>query len=42
VAVVPLVEPTGVDLRARLPAAVTPAEVERLLRERITTSMRRE
>jgi small-conductance mechanosensitive channel len=40
VAVVPLVEPTDVDLRARLPATVTPADVERLLRERITTRMR--
>ncbi len=39
-AVLPLVEPTDVDLRARLPAAVTPAEVERLLRERISAPMR--
>ncbi|MDX6692220.1 MAG: small conductance mechanosensitive channel [Solirubrobacteraceae bacterium] len=40
VAVVPLREPTAVDMRARLRAGVTPAEVERLLRERIRTPIR--
>ena len=39
-AVVPLREPTGVDLRARLRPGVTPTDVEELLRERITTPMR--
>jgi hypothetical protein len=39
-AVLPLVEPTDVDLRARVPATVTPAEAERLLGERIATPMR--
>jgi small conductance mechanosensitive channel len=40
VAVIPLREPDGVDLRARLPADVSPADVERLLREHIQTPLR--
>jgi small conductance mechanosensitive channel len=40
VAVVPLREPTGVDLRARLRAGMTPLDVERRLRENIETPMR--
>jgi hypothetical protein len=40
VAVVPLREPTAVDIRARLRAGVTPIEVERVLRERISTPIR--
>ena len=40
VAVVPLTEPTGVELRARLRPNVTPEDVERALRERIDTPMR--
>jgi small-conductance mechanosensitive channel len=40
VAVVPLTEPTDVDLRARLHAGITPGDVERLLRETIDTPMR--
>jgi small-conductance mechanosensitive channel len=40
VAVVPLREPTAVDVRARLRAGITPAQVERVLRERIKTAMR--
>ena len=39
-AVVPLREPTGVDLRARLRPGVTPADVEQLLREAVSTPMR--
>ena len=41
VAVVPLREPTAVDIRARLRGGVTPIEVERVLRERISTPIRR-
>jgi small-conductance mechanosensitive channel len=40
VAVVPLTEPTDVELRARLRPDVTPETVEKLLRDRITTPMR--
>ena len=40
VAIVPLREPDGVDLRARLSAGVTPLEVQRLLEEAITTPVR--
>jgi hypothetical protein len=40
VVVVPLREPTAVDIRARLRAGVTPIEVERVLRERISTPIR--
>jgi small conductance mechanosensitive channel len=40
VAVVPLREPTGVDLRARLRPGVTPVDIEQLLRESIQTPMR--
>ncbi|MEA2284893.1 MAG: small conductance mechanosensitive channel [Solirubrobacteraceae bacterium] len=40
VAVVPLREPPGIDLRARLRAGVTPAEVERALRDAIETPLR--
>jgi small conductance mechanosensitive channel len=40
VAVVPLREPDGVDLRARLPADVAPSEVQALLQENVQTPMR--
>jgi small conductance mechanosensitive channel len=40
VAVVPLREPPGVDLQARLRPGVTPAEVEQLLKERVSTPIR--
>ena len=40
VAIVPLREPDGVDLRARLAAGVTPLEVQQLLDEGIDTPMR--
>jgi len=40
VAVVPMREPAGVDLRARLRPGVTPLEVEALLRERVSTPVR--
>jgi small-conductance mechanosensitive channel len=40
VAVVPLREPEGVDLRARLPADVAPSEVQALLQESVETPMR--
>jgi small conductance mechanosensitive channel len=40
VAVVPLREPAGIDLRARLRPGVTPADVEALLREAIHTPIR--
>jgi small-conductance mechanosensitive channel len=40
VAVVPLTEPTAVELRARLRPNVTPEDVERVLREAIATPMR--
>jgi small conductance mechanosensitive channel len=40
VAVVPLTEPTDVELRARLRPNVTPENVEQVLRERIATPMR--
>jgi small-conductance mechanosensitive channel len=39
-AVVPLREPDGVELRARLRTGITPVDVEQLLRERITTPTR--
>ena len=39
-AVVPLTEPTGVELRARLRPDVTPEHVERVLRESIATPLR--
>src|SRR3954451_9127289 len=38
--VVPLREPEGVDLRARLPADVAPSEVQALLQENVQTPMR--
>jgi small conductance mechanosensitive channel len=40
VAIVPLREPDGVDLRARLSAGVTPLEIQQLLEETITTPVR--
>jgi len=40
VAVIPLHEPAGVDLRARLRPGVTPVDIETLLRETIDTPMR--
>jgi small conductance mechanosensitive channel len=40
VAIVPLREPDGVDLRARLSAGVTPLEVQQLLEAAITTPVR--
>jgi small conductance mechanosensitive channel len=40
VAVVPLREPEGVDLRARLPANVAPSEVQALLQEKVQIPMR--
>jgi small conductance mechanosensitive channel len=40
VAIVPLREPDGVDLRARLAAGVTPLEVQELLDQSIETPMR--
>ncbi len=40
VAVVPLREPQGVDLRARLPAEVSPSDVQSLLEEKVSTPMR--
>jgi small-conductance mechanosensitive channel len=39
-AIVPLREPAGVELRARLRPGVTPLDVEQLLRERIQIPMR--
>jgi small-conductance mechanosensitive channel len=39
-AAVPLTEPTAVELRARLRPDVTPAQVEKVLRETITTPLR--
>jgi small-conductance mechanosensitive channel len=42
VAIVPLREPDGVDLRARLPAEVTPLEVQELLDAAIKTPVRSE
>jgi small-conductance mechanosensitive channel len=40
VAVIPLREPEGVDMRARLPAAVTPGKIEELLYEHVQTPLR--
>ena len=40
VAIVPLREPDGVDLRARLPADVTPLEVQELLDAALETPVR--
>ena len=40
VAIVPLREPDGVDLRARFPARTTPVAVQELLDERVTTPTR--
>lgn len=40
VAVTPLREPEGVDLRARLPNDVTPSQVEQILRENVQTPLR--
>jgi small-conductance mechanosensitive channel len=40
VAVIPLREPDGVDLRARLPADVAPSDVQALLQEKVQTPMR--
>ena len=42
VAVVPLREPAGVDLRARLRPDVTPVDVQALLEETVETPMRDE
>jgi small conductance mechanosensitive channel len=39
-AIVPLREPTGVELRARLRPGVTPVDLERFLDERVKTPMR--
>jgi hypothetical protein len=38
--IVPLREPEGVDLRARLPADVAPSEVQELLQQNVETPMR--
>src|SRR4051794_19588889 len=40
VAVIPLREPEGIDMRARLPADVTPRRIEELLREHVETPLR--
>src|SRR3954451_12415912 len=40
VAVTPLREPDGVDMRARVPADVTPGQLEALLREGVETELR--
>jgi small conductance mechanosensitive channel len=40
VAIIPLREPQGVDLRARLPADVAPSDVQALLSEKVQTPMR--
>jgi small-conductance mechanosensitive channel len=40
VAVTPLREPDGIDMRARLPSDVTPREIEELLREHVETPLR--
>ncbi len=40
VAVTPLREPDGVDMRARLPADVTPGQMEQLLRDHVETPLR--
>jgi small-conductance mechanosensitive channel len=40
IAIVPLREPEGVDLRARMPADVTPVELQRLLDRSIKTAVR--
>jgi hypothetical protein len=40
VAVIPLREPAGVDLRARLRPGVTPVDVQTLLEEAVETRMR--
>ncbi len=40
VAVLPLLEPAGVDLRARLRPGVTPLEIEELLRDGVRTPVR--
>jgi small-conductance mechanosensitive channel len=40
IAIVPLREPTGVNLRARLRAGISPLDVERHLREHISTPLR--
>jgi small conductance mechanosensitive channel len=40
VAVTPLREPDGVDLKARLPSDVTPSQIETLLRENVETPLR--
>jgi small conductance mechanosensitive channel len=40
VAIVPLRQPPGLDLRARLHVGVTPAQVERALRDAVQTSLR--
>ena len=42
VAVVPLREPAGVDLRARLRPGVTPSDIQRLLEETLMTPVRGE
>jgi small conductance mechanosensitive channel len=42
VAVLPLTEPTAVELRARLRPDITPEDVEKVLRERIGTALRGE
>jgi hypothetical protein len=38
--VIPLREPAGIDMRARLPADVTPGKIDRLLREQLQTPLR--
>ena len=40
VAVIPLREPAGVDLRARLRPGVTPLDVQELFEENVTTPVR--
>ncbi len=41
VAITPLREPRGLDIRVRVPVAVTPSDIERLLREELRTPLRR-
>src|SRR3954447_7578454 len=40
VAVIPLREPEGIDMRARVPVEVTPGRLEQVLREQIETPLR--
>jgi hypothetical protein len=40
IAIVPLREPEGIDLRARMPADVTPVQLQKLLERTIKTAVR--